>query len=149
MTDSEDHQTYRLSPWSERASHSPNGPGDISVTAVLVVEDERGLRHSMCEILQSAGYMAVGVADGEDALRVLRTLRFDAMVLDLELPRLDEASLLADLFAPPPVVIVSGHELDGETRRRVGSRVVVHLTKPVPPEQLVQAVASAATMRRG
>lgn len=124
------------------------GAGGADLTpSVLVVDDDEALRTSMCEILVDAGYMALGLPDGEEALRVLRTLRFDAMVLDLKMPRVDGSSLLAALATPPPVVIVSAYELDRDARRAMPT-IVSRLAKPVHPHELVDAVDKATRMRR-
>lgn len=115
--------------------------------SVLVVEDDTALRTSMCEILTGAGFMAVGLPDGEEALRVLRTLRFDVMVLDLRMPSVDGSSLPGALATPTPVVIVSAHELDEDARRAMPT-LVLRLEKPVQPQQLVEAVDKATRARR-
>jgi len=116
--------------------------------SVLVVDDDGAIRSSMVDILDSAGHMAIPVADGDAALRVLRTLRFDVLVVDLKMPRLDGISLLAALTRPPPVVTVSAFDLDGALYRRVQSKIFSHLSKPVPPEQLLDAVARATRRTR-
>jgi two-component system capsular synthesis sensor histidine kinase RcsC len=110
---------------------------------VLVVEDNENVRSSFSDILRTVGYTVMEAADGEDALSLLATTRFDAMVLDLKMPRRDGASLLSALSEPPAVIVVSAYELDDETRHRVGSTIVAHLSKPVPPQQLLDAVADA------
>jgi CheY-like chemotaxis protein len=110
---------------------------------VLVVDDNDDFRSSTSDILRTVGYTVFEAADGEDALSLLTTMRFDAMVLDLKMPRRDGASLLSALSEPPTVVVVSAFELDDETRHRAGSTIVAHLSKPVPPQQLLDAVADA------
>jgi len=64
------------------------------------------------------------------------------MVLDIKMPRLDGVSLLVDLSNPPPVVVVSAYPFDGEAHQHA-ERIVSHLTKPVAPEHLLDAVAFA------
>jgi CheY-like chemotaxis protein len=116
---------------------------DSSEASVLVVEDNEHIRSSLSDILRTVGYTVMEAADGEDALSLLTTMRFDAMVLDLKMPRRDGASLLSALSEPPAVIVVSAYELDDETRHRAGSTIVAHLLKPVPPQQLLDAVADA------
>lgn len=116
---------------------------DPSEVSVLVVEDNEDVRSSLSHILRTVGYTVIEAADGEDALGLLTTVRFDAMVLDLKMPRRDGASLLSALSEPPAVIVVSAYELDDETRHRAGSTIVAHLSKPVPPQQLLDAVADA------
>lgn len=129
--------------WSRRAAGSIEDPDNPSSIAVLVVDDDPSVRSSVSDILRTVGYTTIEAADGEDALAMLATMRFDVMVLDLKLPRRDGASLLAELPAPPPVVVVTGLELDDESWRRFGSKVVTHLSKPVLPQRLLDAVADA------
>ena len=127
------------------ASGSLSDESRPNAASVLVVEDDEAVRSSVGEILESAGHLAVQVGDGEAARRVLRTLRFDAMVLDLKLPGLDGLSLLAALPQAPPVVTVSAFDLDLVAHRRIGSKIVRHLPKPVHPQHLLDAIAHATT----
>ena len=133
-------QPPKPSPRSYVSSSTLDDPSEVSV---LVVDDNDGIRSSMSDILRTVGYTVEEAADGEDALSLLTTKRFDAMVLDLKMPRRDGASLLSALSEPPTVVVVSAFELDDETRHRAGSTIVAHLSKPVPPQQLLDAVADA------
>ena len=138
--DRETWQTPKWSRWSSVSSSTLENPSEVSV---LVVEDNEDVRSSLSDILRTVGYTVIEAADGEDALSLLTTMRFNAMVLDLKMPRRDGASLLSALSEPPAVIVVSAYELDDETRHRAGSTIVAHLSKPVPPQQLLDAVADA------
>lgn len=142
-TGTQDRRAWQPSKWSPGASVSSSTPDNASEARVLVVEDNDDIRSSMSDILRTVGYIVEEAADGEDALNLLTAKRFDAMVLDLKMPRRDGASLLSALSEPPTVVVVSAFELDDETRHRAGSTIVAHLSKPVPPQQLLDAVADA------
>jgi two-component system OmpR family response regulator len=56
---------------------------------VLVVEDEASLLEQLSAALTGAGYAVDAAADGERADFLARTERYDAVVLDLGLPRVD------------------------------------------------------------
>jgi len=135
--------TWQPPQWSRRSSVSSTTLAYPSEVRVLVVDDNEAMRSSLSDILRTVGYTVIEAADGEDALSLLTTMRFDAMVLDLKMPRRDGASLLSALSEPPAVVVVSAFELDDETRHRAGSTIVARLSKPVPPQQLLDAVADA------
>jgi len=124
-------------------SRTPANPDDLRTASVLVVDDDAAVRSSMVDVFHGAGHVAIPVADGDAAMRVLRTLRFDVLVVDLKMPRLDGISLLAALTRPPPVVTVSAFDLDGVPYHHVKSKISSHLSKPVHPEQLLDAVAYA------
>jgi CheY-like chemotaxis protein len=142
-TGTQDRGSLRPHKWSRWSSISSSTLANSSEASVLVVEDNEDVRSSLSDILRTVGYRVFEAADGEDALSLLTTTRFDAMVLDLKMPRRDGASLLSALSEPPAVIVVSAYELDDETRHRAGSTIVAHLSKPVPPQQLLDAVADA------
>ena len=122
------------------ASSTPHNPNAASV---LVVDDDDAVRSSVADILRSAGHTTIQVADGEAALRVLRTFRCDAMVLDLRMPGLDGFAVLTALAQAPPVVTLSAFRVNTLARERVRSKIVRHLLKPVHPQVLLDAVAHA------
>ena len=117
--------------------------GHRGAKAVLVVDDAEAIRTSVADILRAVGYTVIEAPDGVEALRFLTTMRFDAMVLDLNMPRMDGVSLLAAVRKPPPVVVLSAFTMDDEARRRVGAAIVTYLEKPVRPQRLLDALAAA------
>ena len=80
---------------------------------VLVVDDSAYNRKSIGEILvQSPQVQVVGkAADGEEALRLVSTMRPDIITLDLEMPRMDGFTFLRILMSkmPTPVIVVSSY----------------------------------------
>jgi CheY-like chemotaxis protein len=97
--------------------------------ALLIVDDDPEIRRYMQRALQrgfGAASHVTEAADGEDALRELSTGRYDAVITDVLLPRLDGLSLCRALEEDPrtrtiPVLIVSG-ELGAEERARQAVR---------------------------
>lgn len=64
----------------------------------LVVEDDDAIREVLRDLLEDAGYVVQDVADGEDALAILRAHTHGLLVLlDNQLPSLDGAAVLAAL----------------------------------------------------
>ena len=61
---------------------------------VLVVEDETRLSRQLARALGDAGYAVDCAADGERADFLVQTERYDAVVLDLGLPKIDGLTLL-------------------------------------------------------
>ena len=114
-----------------------------SASPILVVDDQESVRMSVAEVLRSVGYTVVESSDGVDALRILNDMRFEAMVLDLRMPRLDGAGVLKALREPPPTVVLSAGELGADELTRVGRGVRAQLRKPVAPQRLIDAVRTA------
>jgi two-component system, OmpR family, copper resistance phosphate regulon response regulator CusR len=77
---------------------------------ILVTEDEPRIRAFVTRALEAEGFSTDGAGDGEEALRLARRQRYDLVVLDLLLPRIDGLAVLRALrHANPtlPVVILS------------------------------------------
>lgn len=79
---------------------------------VLIAEDSVTARTLLRNILEGAGYLVSTAVDGMDALAQLRGGTFDALVSDVEMPRLDGFELTAQLRAEPrlarlPVLLVT------------------------------------------
>lgn len=130
------------------------GSGAEALRTVLIVEDEPGLRESLSEILRIHGYETVEAEDGEKALQILGNRRVDVLILDLHLPKLDGFSLLQRIDPPPPMVIIhSAFEFysPDDVGEGVGMKVFRMVRKPIPPPELLAAVAQAVAEleRRG
>jgi two-component system, NtrC family, response regulator AtoC len=99
-------------------------------------------------ILEAAGHEPVLEAeDGQVALDVLRGREIDVLVVDLHMPRLDGLSLLNELDAPPPAVIVlSAFEyMSRETlKSEAGAKIFRIMRKPAAPAAFLRAVNDAA-----
>ncbi len=116
--------------------------------SVLVVDDEPTVRNFAAAALASAGFMVATAADGEDALAQLKRdpLHFDAVLLDLTMPKMDgEDTLMALRMLSPnlPVVLTSGHSEQTVAQRFVGRGVAHFLAKPFVSESLVNVIETA------
>jgi DNA-binding response OmpR family regulator len=107
---------------------------------ILVVEVDPELRDSYRSALRKAGFAAVGVDDGNGALRLAETQRPSAIILDL-VSRLDGRAVQRALKSNPltrdiPIVVVTGTDI-GDLDR---DEIACVLKKPVTVEMLVVAV---------
>lgn len=79
---------------------------------ILLAEDDALVSLAMAEMLEAGGFAVTTVGDGLAALQALRhRRRFDAVVTDLDMPRLDGRALircLGGLRPDLPVLVVSG-----------------------------------------
>jgi DNA-binding response OmpR family regulator len=114
-----------------------------SATAVLVADDDAQVRGSVSDILRLEGYVVAEAADGKVAVDLLGAERFDVLVLDDRMPQLDGMAVLAAMENPPPAVIMSTLDVDATRRKDLAVRGIAYLHKPVDPEHLLDAVATA------
>ena len=124
---------------------SPLAP--VARGSVLVVDDEPTIRDLATAALTAAGYSVSTAVDGEDALAQLRQdpLRFNAVLLDLSMPKLDgEDTLIALRMLAPnlPVVLTSGHGEQEIVQRFVGRGLADFIAKPFLAETLIKAIAA-------
>jgi two-component system OmpR family response regulator len=116
---------------------------------VLVIDDEPGVRELISESLRISEITAVQAADGLEALSLLRREKFDLLILDINMPKLDGLALLEKLRAEGmsvPVLMLSARadKTDINQGLRIGADD--YLTKPFSIEELVLRVK--AIMRR-
>lgn len=94
--------------------------------SILVAEDSITSRLLLRNMLELAGYTVTAVVDGVEALAELRNGKFDAVVSDVEMPRMDGFSLTANirsnkLFSDLPVILVTA--LDSREHKERGVEV--------------------------
>lgn len=126
---------------SPRPSTRPSSPDEpdsgprslpwLASGEVLLADDDAPIRKVLSRALTRFGMTVAEVADGDDALELVRAApgRFRLVVLDLTMPRLngDEALLRIREVAPDlPALILSGF-LEDEIRERIGSAPRVSL----------------------
>lgn len=100
-----------------------SGEEEARRPSVLLVEDSATIRAQARKVLEQAGYRVTAVDNGADAWKLARSRRFDAVVSDIEMPRLDGLELTRRLralasYRDVPVVFVSS--LSGEDSRLAG-----------------------------
>jgi two-component system, OmpR family, copper resistance phosphate regulon response regulator CusR len=110
---------------------------------ILVIEDEPRILAFLARGLEAEGFTVDGAADGAEGLRRGGRGRYDLVVLDLLLPRLDGLSLLRELqqLRPElPVVIVSART-DLETKLRgFGLGACDYVSKPFSFDELLARI---------
>lgn len=77
---------------------------------ILLAEDERSLSRAVVALLEKHNYSADAVYDGEEALDYLEAGNYDALILDIMMPKLDGLEVLRRLRAagnPIPVLLLT------------------------------------------
>ena len=106
----------------------------------LIVEDDPDLRRQLSDVLTHSGYAVDTAADGEDGLFLGETEPYDAIVLDLGLPKLDGVTVLErwrDAGMSAPVLILTARDRWSEKVAGFDAGADDYLTKPFHPEELL------------
>jgi DNA-binding response OmpR family regulator len=109
---------------------------------VLVVEDDRNLRESICAVLTEAGFTSRPAENGEVALERARTERPCVILLDLMMPIMNGWEFRTEQLRDPelssiPVVIMTA---DGRAVEKARTLHADYLKKPIRPDALLELV---------
>ncbi len=116
---------------------------------VLVVEDEKIIAEDIAQGLTEAGYVVETSHDGEDAWFLGETEDYDAIILDLGLPRLDGLSVVRRLRAAQvttPIVILTARAAWMERVEGIDAGADDYVTKPFHMQELTARLG--AVLRR-
>ena len=110
--------------------------------ALLIVEDDLQIVRAIAPAFEVNGYNVKVVGTGGDAIRLLDSQTWDALIVDLGLPDMDGKSVIAHLrrVANTPVIAISARNSHGEVEavRNVGASCFLH--KPFRTPQLIDCI---------
>jgi two-component system OmpR family response regulator len=110
---------------------------------LLVVEDERDLAQTLRRALEEEAFAVDLAEDGEDALFKIREMPYDAVILDLMLPRLDGWTVLQRARADgirTPVLVLTARDMIDDRVRGLNLGADDYLTKPFALAELIARV---------
>jgi CheY-like chemotaxis protein len=115
---------------------------------VLLVDDERDARELVSEILHRSNADVRAAASVREALQCIAGALPDIVVCDLAMPEEDGYSLIQTLRQLPPdhggqtpAIALTAYARDEDRLRALTAGFQMHMTKPVEPRQLVEAIA--------
>jgi two-component system, cell cycle sensor histidine kinase and response regulator CckA len=116
-------------------------PRANSAQRVLLIDDEKIVRHTAKRLMESLGYEVDEAEDGIDGIERFQSGRgrYDIVVLDMVMPRLngeDAFRRLREIQHNIPIVLCSGFSLDESVTRLRAQGLAGHLTKPFRRKQL-------------
>ncbi len=110
---------------------------------ILWVDDEIEILRPHLLFLEQKGYRVDAVANGDDALALLRGSPYDLVLLDQQMPGLKGLEVLEILRREDPhahVIMITKSEEDRTMTEAIGRRVDDYLVKPTSPMQVLSAV---------
>jgi CheY-like chemotaxis protein/anti-sigma regulatory factor (Ser/Thr protein kinase) len=113
------------------------------VNRILVVDDDRTTRQVLRGVLTKAGFAVTVARDGIEALKALRTRRFDLLLLDVWMPRMNGLDLLERLRTRktrPRVIVMTSDDAPETLLKAVRQQAFKWLHKPIASVDLLQTV---------
>jgi signal transduction histidine kinase/CheY-like chemotaxis protein/HPt (histidine-containing phosphotransfer) domain-containing protein len=135
----------------ERVAGEPPPQMHRTALEVLLADDDAAIREVTVLLLKHQGHKVVAVDNGQDALRMLESRRFDIVLLDGEMPRMSGAETARRIRATEKgstkhqiILSLSGNNTEADQRRFREAGVDACLSKPFRAEALNQALAQFA-----
>jgi len=115
------------------------------IKKIAIVEDDRGLREQLVQILSAApGLKLVGAfASGEEALRQIQTKLPDVVLMDIKLPGMSGIDCVAQLKKSIPslqIIMLTVYEDSERIFRALKAGADGYLVKSSPPDVLLDAI---------
>ena len=116
---------------------------------VLLAEDHPTNQKVVKLILEMAGVIPTVVSNGRQALEALASDRFDAVLMDMQMPEMDGLTATVELrrreaaqgLVRTPVIMLTANALDEHAAASREAGADLHVTKPVRPDILLAAIS--------
>lgn len=115
------------------------------MATILAVDDSASLRQMVSFTLKSEGHQVVEAADGEEGLRSAKTQKFDLVITDVNMPRMDGISLIRELralsnYKSVPLLMLTTESGDDKKQEGKQAGATGWIVKPFNPEKLLSVV---------
>ena len=120
-------------------------------SAVLIVDDDPGVRRALAEGLSNAGFMVVTAASAEEALTRLTVVSVDLALIDLKLPGMSGIDLLRELHQRSPataLIIITANPTVTSAIEALHLEAYDYLLKPFTLDEVERAVKKGLERRR-
>ncbi|QDU21319.1 hybrid sensor histidine kinase/response regulator [Urbifossiella limnaea] len=137
-----------------RPGTTPDAPGWGAARRplrVLLAEDNAVNQKLAVRLLEKRGHRVVVVGNGREALAALQRERFDAVLMDVQMPEMDGFAATAAIRAQEreagghlPVIAMTAHAMKGDREHCLAEGMDRYVTKPLRPEDLFAALEGLA-----
>ncbi len=109
---------------------------------VLTVDDSPSVRKLVEFTLKAKGFGVNSAGNGVEALELMETERFDAIILDINMPQMNGLEFLQKIkadqaFASIPVIMLTTEGQDKDKDHAISLGATAYIVKPFKPTQLL------------
>jgi two-component system sensor histidine kinase/response regulator len=127
-------------PLAAKTMH-PDAITSIRGARLLVAEDNEINQQVAREILESAGFIVELANNGLEAVEKVRSSRYDAVLMDIQMPEMDGLQASEELrrdgrFGDLPIIAMTAHAMAEDREQSLRAGMNDHVTKPIDPEAL-------------
>ena len=113
---------------------------------ILVIDDERPIRRTLCEILEFEKFEVDQAENGEDGLKMAQENEYDVILCDIKMPKMDGMEVLEkikELDYDSTIVMISGHGTIDTAVDALKKGAFDYLPKPPDLNRLLVTVRNA------
>jgi two-component system KDP operon response regulator KdpE len=113
---------------------------------ILVVDDEMSIRRALHTTLYKLGFKTVEAARGEEALSLVRTNAFDAVLLDINMPGrtgIDTSKSMRRLYPRIPILMLTVRDSEDDKVEALDAGADDYITKPFQLRELTARIRAA------
>ncbi len=112
---------------------------------ILAVDDSTSMRQMVTFTLKGAGYEVVEAADGVEALDKAKAQKFDLVLSDVNMPKMDGITLIRELRTLPafkftPILMLTTESAGEKKQEGKAAGATGWIVKPFNPEQLLATI---------
>jgi len=118
---------------------------------ILIADDDRKLRRTLQIMMERLGFESVGAENGEEALKHLRTERFDVVLTDLKMPGMSGIDLLEEIRSydqQTPVIVLTAYGTIQTAIEAMRNGAFDYVLKPYDNDALEQVIRKALEFHR-
>lgn len=113
--------------------------------SILVVDDELLIRDLLYDFFQQQGWNIAVAENGEKALEILRSRKFDLLLTDIKMPHMDGLSLTSQvraIYPDIPVILMTGYPSIETAVEGIRTKVEDYVIKPFNINKLFKTLKS-------
>jgi two-component system nitrogen regulation response regulator NtrX len=113
---------------------------------ILIAEDDKNIARLIKEIVERKGHTAAITADGDEAFKVFCSIKFDLIITDLKMPKVDGMRFIQQVREKNkkvPIIIVTGYGSEKNRTLAEGFGVFKILSKPCSILDITLAIEQA------
>lgn len=113
---------------------------------ILIIDDEKSIRNTLKEILSYEGYEVTEAQDGSEGLKLAGSDKFDIILSDIKMPKMDGIEVLEklqEITPETPVVMISGHGNIETAVEAIRKGAFDYISKPLDLNRMLVTIRNA------